>query len=176
VPSRRPLRLHRSLYIGLHAYFLTVCAFDGRRVFADDATASATCEQFLRISRSQRFAVLAYCLMPDHFHALVEAEREDCDFVRLVDRFKQQTGFAHKKRTGSLLWQTRYFDRVLRDDDVPIAVARYIICNPLRAGLCDRVEEYRHVGSSRYSLAEIVASVQVWNPGGRSRGLKSPRY
>jgi REP element-mobilizing transposase RayT len=154
-------------------YFLTICACRARKVFAEDSTASETCEQFLRHSHAQRFAVLAYCLMPDHFHALVEAERDDCDFVRLVDRFKQQTGFAYKRRTGSPLWQSRYFDRVLRDDDAPIAVARYIICNPLRAGLCDRPEEYRYVGSSRYSLDEIIASVQEWSPGrwrGRGRG------
>jgi REP element-mobilizing transposase RayT len=167
VPSRRPLRLDRSLYVGLQAYFLTICAFRARKVFTDHETASATCEQFVRASRTQRFAVLAYCLMPDHFHGLVEAEQEDCDFIRLVDRFKQATGFAYRQRTGSTLWQARFFDRVLRDDDAPIAVARYVIANPLRAGLCERPEEYPYVGSSRYSMEEILASVQEWSPSSR---------
>jgi len=169
VPSRRPLRLDRSLYVGLRAYFLTICAFKARKAFADGETASATCEQFLRTASTERFAVLAYCLMPDHFHALVEAEQDNCDFVRLVDRFKQQTGLAYRRCTGNTLWQPRYFDRILRDDDAPIAVAGYVIGNPLRAGLCNRPEDYRYLGSSRYSLQEIMASVQTWSPRTRSR-------
>jgi len=89
----------------------------------DHETESATCAHFLRTAGAQRFAVLAYCLMPDHLHALVEAEQDDCDFVRFVDRFKQKSGFAYKQRTRETLWQARYFDRALRDEDAPLAVA-----------------------------------------------------
>jgi hypothetical protein len=45
---------------------------------------------------------------------------------------------------------------VLRDDEATLQVARYILENPLRARLVERLEDYSFVGSGTHSLREIL--------------------
>ena len=71
----------------------------------------------LQFARSHGFVVPAYCVMPDHLHALVEARTDSAYLRQFVSRFKQRTGFEWKQRTGQLLWQEGYHDRVLRDEE-----------------------------------------------------------
>jgi hypothetical protein len=62
------------------------------------------------------------------------------------------------------LWQAGYFDRVLREDDSTFAVARYIVQNPVRAGLVRSPVEYPFCGSSIWSKEELIEST-MWRPG-----------
>jgi REP element-mobilizing transposase RayT len=90
--------------------------------------------------------------MPDHLHALLEALSEGSDFRAFVKRFKQTTGFAHRGTTGQSLWQHGYHERVLRNDEASEAVVRYILENPVRAGLTKGIGEYPFAGSGAYDL------------------------
>jgi REP element-mobilizing transposase RayT len=61
-------------------------------VFIDAVTAKETHAQFLRIAAQEHFAILAYCLMPDHAHLLVEGLSDRADFKRFVKLSKQCSG------------------------------------------------------------------------------------
>jgi hypothetical protein len=63
-------------------------------LFTDDETTSATCEQFLphRARSGLLFVVTVRCQLT--LKRWVEGEWEDCDFVRLVGCFTQQSNFA----------------------------------------------------------------------------------
>jgi tRNA 2-thiocytidine biosynthesis protein TtcA len=80
-------------------------------------------------------------------HALVAGEHEAADFREFVRIFKQQTAFEWKRRHATRLWQRGYIDHVLRNEEDTLAVARYIIENPLRAGLVRNPLDYPHIGS-----------------------------
>jgi REP element-mobilizing transposase RayT len=82
--------------------------------------------------------------MPDHVHVLIRAVANDADLPRFVSRWKQATGFAHLRARGNRLWQPGYFERVLRREELTASVARYIVANPVRAGLTRNVGEYPH--------------------------------
>jgi hypothetical protein len=58
---------------------------------------------------------------------------------------------------------------VLRGDEATLGVARYILENPVRAGLVARVEDYPFAGSMVYPIAEILAAVQMM-PASRKSG------
>jgi hypothetical protein len=73
--------------------------------------------------------------MPDHLHLLLQGETATSDLLRFVQRFKQQTSCHAKQKTGAILWQQRFFDRVLRRDEGLTSVAEYILANPVAAGL-----------------------------------------
>jgi hypothetical protein len=60
------------------------------------------------------------------------------------------------RRYGTKPWQRYGFEHVLRDDELTLVVARYILENPVRAGLVARVEDYPFVGSFVYELKEIL--------------------
>ena len=94
--------------------------------------------------------------MPDHLHMLVEGleDRSDCrDFIK---RAKQYSGFYFTRARGEKLWQRYGYERVLRNDEATLDVARYILRNPVRAGLVSDPRGYPFLGSDRYSLEEIL--------------------
>ena len=95
-------------------------------------------------TRPGQFTTLAWVLMPDHLHWLLQLESARLECV--VHGFKSCSGAALRKAglaTGRV-WQAGYHDRALRRRDDVRAAARYIVANPLRAGLVDRVGAYPH--------------------------------
>jgi len=112
----------------------------------------------------QAFDVLAYCVMPDHVHILLEGQSDEADFRRAMRVWKLQCGYAWRMRHDVPLWQIGYFDRVLRDEDDPRAVVRYILANPVRAGLSAHVAEYPFSGSAKFSCEELAEHAGDWNP------------
>lgn len=80
--------------------------------------------------------------MPDHWHGLVELR--EGDISRVVARYKALVSSAVKRSSGrkSPVWQKSFQDRALRKDDDIVAAARYLVANPLRAGLVDRIGNY----------------------------------
>jgi REP element-mobilizing transposase RayT len=64
--------------------------------------------------------------MPDHVHLLAEGLTPRADLRRFVSSFKQKSGFAFAKQRAARLWQDGYHDRILRNDETTLKVARYI--------------------------------------------------
>ncbi len=95
----------------------------------------------------------AYCFMPDHVHLLLEGTSPTSDLPRLIARWKQKTGYAHRCATGAILWQGGFFDHVLRQEEDRHALVRYIIANPIRAGLVLDVRDTRS-GDPAYAPAK----------------------
>ena len=105
--------------------------------------------------------------MPDHAHLLVETRSEGADILQFVHRAKQRSGFEFAKEYRTRLWQPSFNDRVLRDDEASLSVARYIIENPVRAGLVHSAHEYPFLGSTMYTIGQILDSV-CWQPTARA--------
>ena len=68
------------------------------------------------------------------------------DFLEEVrnNRIKSATARAYneqRKRTGAL-WARAYHEHLLRGDDDVKGAARYLVANPVRAGLVKRVGDY----------------------------------
>ena len=108
-----------------------------------------------------RVALIAYCFMPDHLHLLIESQADDSDARRFIKAAKQYSGFLFKKAFGSQLWQRYGYERTLRDEEATLGVVRYIVENPLRAGIVQSVKDYPFAGSGVYSLDEILEAVAI---------------
>jgi REP element-mobilizing transposase RayT len=72
-------------------------------------------EQIRITARRERFAVLAYCFMPDHVHLFVEGLHEHSDLKRFATVSEQRSGASHALSRGTRLWQEGYWDTILRD-------------------------------------------------------------
>ena len=136
MPGKRPPRLLAFNYTGCHAYFLTICTLERRTVFDDQNHAESALDQLLRAAADYQFEIIAYCLMPNHLHALVRGLVDDADFRRFVSMYKQRSSFRYRKSANAGLWQEGYFDNVRREDEDVTGVAAYIVANPVRAALC----------------------------------------
>ena len=154
-------RLRSFDYRGYYRYFLTICTFRRTRIFTEDAVAREVIAQLSQTASAYQFSVIAYCAMPDHIHALVAGEHETADLREFIRIFKQRTSFEWKRRNATCLWQRGYFEHVLRDDEDTIGVARYIIENPVRAGLVTDPLDYPYLGSFTTTARELLYSVQI---------------
>jgi putative transposase len=152
----RPPRVHGFSYIGCYRYFLTTCTRDRRRVFEDPVAVSDTLQAFRVAAAATDIALLAYCVMPDHAHLLVEGTTECANARAFMTSAKKRAGIAYARRALAPLWQEGYHDRVLRPSDDARALARYILHNPVRAGLAVSPLDYPFLGSDRWTVQELV--------------------
>jgi putative transposase len=157
--TNNPGHLKTFSYVGLHRYSLTFCTHERRTLFVDSAVVELVTKNLLRAATEQQFAVTAYCFMPDHVHVLIEGLSEDSDCKQFIKRFKQYAGYYYSQARRDTLWQRYGFEHVLRDDEVTLTVARYILANPVRAGLVRTVQEYPFVGSLVYELKDLIDSL-----------------
>ena len=141
LPASRRLRLGRVSHPG-GIYLVTTTTWNRARLFRDHDCARAVA----RLCHAERTwpgaTCLAWVLMPDHWHGLIELHHGE--LASAVRRFKS---FATKelnrrKRRHSPVWQKGFHDAGLRSDEDVRAAARYVVANPVRAGLVDRVNDY----------------------------------
>ena len=88
---------------------------------------------------------LAYVVMPDHIHWLLKLQDPDASLAKILSRIKNQTA-AHAFKCFGVrgLWQKGFHDHAVRREDDLIKIARYIVANPIRAGLVKSLREYSH--------------------------------
>ena len=90
------------------------------------------------------------------FPIALEGRHENADLKAFVVRMKQCTAFYFKKAFGRQLWQRYGYEHVIRHDEPTRAIIRYILENPIRAGLVRTVADYRFIGSSQYTVEQLV--------------------
>jgi putative transposase len=139
-------RLKTFAYRGRFAYFVTSVTRGRRRWFSEPRTAEAVVATLLKSCERHEFRVIAYCVMPDHIHALVLGENDGSNLKKMMRLFKQTSSFQFHAETGELLWRISYHDRVLRGEEAVEDIARYIWANPLRAGLVSDFRSYPYSG------------------------------
>ena len=126
-----------------HIYHVTIATRAREPLFLDfhAASAAARCHQDQICLKDT--IMLAWVLMPDHAHWLLQLG--ECDSLpAVVTRLKCATARnANRvlKRKGSL-WARAYHDQALRNERQLLATARYIVANPLRAGLATQLGDY----------------------------------
>ena len=88
-------------------------------------------------------ATLAYVVMPDHLHWLVQL-RLGSNLSEVVWAVKGRSSFEINRVRGvrGRVWQPSFHDRALRSDENLGAAARYVVCNPIRAGLVRTLHDY----------------------------------
>ena len=125
-----------------HAYLITAATDKRRPLFVDFALGAIVAKELMRMRRTGIWSVHAWVLMPDHFHVLCELRSES--LARSVQRFKGRSAFGINavRDSRASVWQRGYHDHALRKEEAIADVARYIVANPLRAGLVERLRDY----------------------------------
>ena len=93
--------------------------------------------------------------MPDHLHLLLEGDNVNSDLKKFISSYKQLSSFYYKANKGKQLWQTNYYDHVLRREEDNIKVAYYIFNNPVRKRLVDDFKQYKFIGSFEFDIAKL---------------------
>jgi REP element-mobilizing transposase RayT len=126
-----------------HIHHIVARAAEGAQLFADDADRAGYLESLGGVTERYGWRCLAYCLMRNHTHLLVESPRAE---LRVGQRRLRQ---AHARALGlrhgvcDAVWQTGRRAVRIRNDQQLWAVAAYIASNPVDAGLCRDAAHYR---------------------------------
>jgi putative transposase len=135
-------RIGRGLVAGL-VYHVLNRGNGKQEVFHKEGDYTAFLEILQRGRELYPVKLLAYCLMPNHFHFLVQPEKAE-----ELSRWMQWLMTSHVRRyhqhygTSGHIWQGRYKSFIVQKDDHLLTVVRYIEGNPVRARLCDSVKSW----------------------------------
>ena len=116
------------------------------RLFAKDADFEAFERIVAKTLETRAMRVLAYCLMPNHWHLLLWPERTGdlAAFMQKLTITHARNWQEHRGRVGyGHLYQGRYKSLPVETDEHYYQVARYVERNALRANLVDRAEDWR---------------------------------
>ena len=124
-------------------YFITTVIHKRRKLFLDLELCRNVILQMKKIDDEDHVATIAWVIMPDHIHWLFELKSNN-DLGTVIKKFKGRSARKLNLLLGEkgTFWQHAYYDHALRSDEDIKKVARYIIANPLRAGLVERIEDY----------------------------------
>jgi REP element-mobilizing transposase RayT len=111
--------------------------------FADFEPARAASAALAAASAETDAEILAWVLMPDHAHLLLTLGTR-WSLQRLVQRLKSASAREVNRAVGrrGALWARAFHDHALRTEEDLRLVARYIVLNPVRAGLVARCGDY----------------------------------
>jgi putative transposase len=140
-PARRhgnDLRKGRVSLPG-QVYHITAVTFDREPVFSDLRPARVLVGALREAQVRDEATTLAFVIMPDHMHWLMQLGA-NASLAKVVGAVKAVTAHA----IGRRIWQDGFHDHALRQAEDLAEVARYIVANPVRAGLVERVGDYPH--------------------------------
>jgi putative transposase len=161
---RKNIRLNAIHYRGRAWFFITFCCESRRSVFSKSKHALSLISHLKRAVEKCKFDVHAFCIMPDHFHALVEGIAPDSDLLLFVKNLKWASSRGYSKENGGPLWQKKFYDHILRPKDSPEAVSWYIWMNPVRKGLCTEPTQYPFSGSFTDKWEKKIQPYELWVP------------
>lgn len=117
-------------------YHITTVAQSRTPHFASLDNGRKVVRELMVLQAEGRAETLCYVVMPDHLHWLMVLHKGKLsDAVRLL---KGRSARA----IGHAVWQANYFDHAVRKDEDMRKMARYIVANPLRANLVERIGDY----------------------------------
>ena len=117
-------------------------------------------EKFIQIIKDCKaisgYKLFAYCLMGNHIHLLIMPKTEPLEQIlkRIGGRFVYWYNLKYK-RTGHL-FQDRFKSEPVENEGYLLNVIRYIHQNPIKAGICKNLEDYRYSSYLEYAYKTDV--------------------
>ena len=133
-PHSHALRKGRHSLPG-HCYLITIITQHRRPWFDDFNHAGIACRTFYTGAIRRHCETLAYVVMPDHVHWLMQLQGDLSDAVRI---YKAKVTLE----MGERIWQRGFHDHAIRHEEDIRKAARYLVANPLRAGLVEDIGHY----------------------------------
>src|SRR4051812_13840894 len=127
-------------------YFFTVVTADRRPVFESPDAVAALREALQDVAGSRPFTMLAYALMPDHFHCIWRLPEDDSDFStrwRLI-----KLSMTHKLKIP--VWQERFWEHLIRDETDFERPMDFVHFNPVKHALANDACAWPHSSLAAY--------------------------
>jgi putative transposase len=117
-------------------YHLTAHGIDDRPIFVDDADRQSFALRLRRVAIRDRWTLHAGCLMDTHYHLVVQPSGDLSGGMRVLNGAHSRSFNQRHGRRGAL-FESRYFERTIRDEEHLAVTVAYVHDNPVEAGLVD---------------------------------------
>ncbi|WP_350578423.1 transposase [Pseudomonas sp. HY2-MNA-CIBAN-0224] len=123
-------------------YLLTTVTEQRRPIFSDFHIGRLMVSQMRQAHDQGIVDSIAWVVMPDHCHWLFELRQKTLGELMCRIKSRSSVTVNNASQSSGRLWQKGYHDRALRREDDLKETARYIVQNPIRAGLAARIGDY----------------------------------
>lgn len=129
-------------------YFFTLVTHQRRPIFANPAKVEQLKAAINKVKKKYPFSLNAIVVLPDHLHCLWRLPENDKDFStrwRLIKRYfsmEMNTLVNHRKEKE--VWQRRFWEHTIRDEDDWQKHMDYIHYNPVKHGLVQTPGDWQH--------------------------------
>ena len=133
----------RRLNLKNRYYFITQTVEGRKKVFLDNNNIKILKEDFNYYTRKYSAGIIAYVIMSDHLHFIIRMV-EKYDLSNFMHDFKIHTTKEINKRLklSGQLWQKRFYDHIIRNEDDFKKHLDYIHFNPVKHNFVLKPEEY----------------------------------
>lgn len=137
-------------------YHVMLRGINQQQIFED----SEDYGKFLQILKECKavsgYKLYAYCFMGNHIHLLIKPEQEPLEqvFKRISGRYVYWYNIKYQ-RVGHL-FQDRFKSEPVEDDNYFLTVIRYIHQNPVKAGLCKNIKDYKYSSYTEYIANSFI--------------------
>jgi len=135
-------------------YFITNVTYLRRPVLVEHA--DLLLSAFERCRERVAHDLHAWVILPDHFHAVINSK--DGDMSGIMQRIKMGFAAHLRLRTGNRrgrVWQNRFWDHVIRDEEDLNRHIDYIHYNPVKHELASSPFEWKHSSIHQFHLEGI---------------------
>lgn len=130
-------------------YLVTSVTHHRQTIFTDFFLGRIVVNAMRYQHRQKNVSSLAFVIMPDHFHWLFALQNNSklADIMRYVkgrsaSKIQQIRRNRNENEKNQVLWQKGYYDHAMRKEEDIQKMARYIVANPLRAGIVNNIADY----------------------------------
>ena len=145
-------------------YFFTVVSHQRRPILCDEPIRNALRKAIKETQSKYPFTIDAWVLMPDHLHCLWTLPEGDSDYSKRWGIIKRRVSIicrdvynqnkwvnaSKKKHRESTIWQRRYWEHQIRDQQDYNNHMDYIHYNPVKHDLCERPDMWQYSTLHRY--------------------------
>ncbi len=143
-------------------YFFTVVTHNRRRFLTQPENIDLLRESFRYVMAKSPFTIDAISILPDHLHCIWTLPEGDADFSsrwrsiksyfsRKCDvQYQGQISESRQKKQEKAIWQRRFWEHLIRDEEDYINHVDYIHYNPVRHGLVKAVKDWQYSSFHRY--------------------------
>jgi putative transposase len=114
-----------------------------RMLFADDADRRRFFRRLHVVTRRYEWRISAYCLMGTHYHLMLETPRPNLALGIQALNSVYARGFNRRHGGHGHVFSERYEPTLILSDSHLLEVHRYVVLNPVRAGVCAHPADHR---------------------------------
>ena len=160
---------YRRAYVPGGCYFFTLVTEQRRKILMGDTTIDVLREAFRQVMVKRPFDINAAVVLPDHLHCIWTLPREDRDFStrwRLIktwftkhydDTLREIPDKARIRKAQQAIWQHRYWEHALRDQEDYNRHVEYIHYNPVKHGYVHRPFDWPYSSFRSYVTQGIYS-------------------